>query len=124
MRGCRQVGKSYLVREFGRQFDVFIEINFEKNKSIHQYFSADLTIDTIIEKLSIYAHQKIESGKTLLFFDEIQACEGALAALRYFKEDRPELHIIAAGSLLDFALNKMIKNSKCFILISVLHNGF
>jgi predicted AAA+ superfamily ATPase len=107
IRGCRQVGKSYLVREFGKQFDSFVEINFEKNKLIHQYFSSDLTIDTILEKLSIYTHTKIEAGKTLIFFDEIQACEGALAALRYFKEDKPEIHIIAAGSLLDFALNKL-----------------
>ena len=107
IRGCRQVGKSWLVREFGKQFDSFVEINFEKNKLIHPYFSADLSIDTILEKLSIYTQTKIEAGKTLLFFDEIQACEGALQALRYFKEDRPDIHIIAAGSLLDFALNKL-----------------
>jgi predicted AAA+ superfamily ATPase len=107
IRGCRQVGKSHLVREFGKKFDCFIEINFEKNKLVHQYFSSDLTIDIILEKLSIHAHKKIEPGKTLIFFDEIQACEGALTALRYFKEDRPDIHIIAAGSLLDFALNKI-----------------
>lgn len=107
IRGCRQVGKSWLIREFGKQFDSFVEINFEKNKLIHPYFSADLNIDTILEKLSLYTHIKIEAGKTLLFFDEIQACEGALQALRYFKEDRPDIHIIAAGSLLDFALNKL-----------------
>lgn len=106
IRGCRQVGKSWLIREFGKQFDSFIEINFEKNKLIHQYFSADLTIDTLLEKLSIITQIKIEPGKTLLFFDEIQMCEGALQSLRYFKEDKPEIHIIAAGSLLDFALNK------------------
>ena len=107
IRGCRQVGKSWLIREFGKQFDTFIEINFEKNKLIHPYFSADLNIETILEKLSLYTHKKIEAGKTLLFFDEIQACEGALQALRYFKEDKPDIHIIAAGSLLDFALNKL-----------------
>lgn len=107
VRGCRQVGKSWLIREFGKQFDSFVEINFEKDKLIHHYFSADLHIDTILEKLSIYAHTKIEAGKTLLFFDEVQACEGAIQALRYFKEDKPEIHIIAAGSLLDFALNKL-----------------
>lgn len=107
IRGCRQVGKSWLIREFGKQFETFIEINFEKNKSIHPYFSSDLTIDIILEKLSIHTQTKIEAGKTLIFFDEIQACDGALQALRYFKEDRPEIHIIAAGSLLDFALNKL-----------------
>lgn len=107
IRGCRQVGKSWLIREFGKQFETFVEINFEKNKLVHPWFSGDLNIDTILEKLAIYAHTKIEPGKTLLFFDEIQACEGALQALRYFKEDRPDIHIIAAGSLLDFALNTM-----------------
>jgi len=107
IRGCRQVGKSWLIREFGKQFETFVEINFEKNKLIHPWFSGDLNIDTILEKLSIYAHSKIEPGKTLLFFDEIQTCEGAIQALRYFKEDRPDIHIIAAGSLLDFALNKL-----------------
>ncbi|MHB1946585.1 MAG: ATP-binding protein [Gammaproteobacteria bacterium] len=107
IRGCRQVGKSWLIREFGKQFEIFIEINFEKNKLIHSYFSSDLNIDIILEKLSIYAHTKIEPGKTLIFFDEIQACEGALQSLRYFKEDRPDIHIIAAGSLLDFALSKL-----------------
>lgn len=107
IRGCRQVGKSWLIREFGKQFDTFIEINFEKNKLIHPYFSTDLNIDTLLEKLAIYAQTKIVPGKTLLFFDEIQACEGALQSLRYFKEDKPEIHIIAAGSLLDFSLNKL-----------------
>lgn len=107
IRGCRQVGKSWIVREFGKQFITFIEINFEKNKSIHQIFSGDLNIDTILEKLAIYTNTKIIPGETLIFFDEIQVCEGALQALRYFKEDKPEIHIIAAGSLLDFALNKL-----------------
>jgi predicted AAA+ superfamily ATPase len=107
VKGCRQVGKSWLIREFGKQFSSFVEINFEKNKLIHQYFSADLNVNIIIEKLSIHAHQKIEAGKTLLFFDEVQACEGALQSLRYFKEEMPEMHIIAAGSLLEFTLNKI-----------------
>lgn len=107
IRGCRQVGKSWLIREFGKQFDTFIEINFEKNKLIHTYFSSDLTVDVLLEKLSILTNSKIEPGNTLIFFDEIQACEGALQSLRYFKEDKPEIHIIAAGSLLDFTLNKL-----------------
>lgn len=106
LRGCRQVGKSWLVREFSKQFDSFVEINFEKNKLIHSLFANDLNIDSILEKLVLYTHTKIVPGKTLIFFDEIQACEGALQSLRYFKEDRPDIHIIAAGSLLEFALNK------------------
>ena len=107
VRGVRQVGKSWLIRQFGKQFETFIEINFEKNKLVHAYFAGDLNIDVILEKLAIYAHKKINPGKTLIFFDEIQACESALQSLRYFKEDRPDIHIIAAGSLLDFALNKL-----------------
>jgi predicted AAA+ superfamily ATPase len=107
LRGCRQVGKSWLVDEFGKEFDRFIKINFEKNKLVHHYFSADLNVNTILEKLSIHSNTKIEPGKTLIFFDEIQCCEGAIQSLRYFKEECPELHIIAAGSLLDFALNKL-----------------
>ncbi len=107
IRGCRQVGKSWLVREFGKQFDTFIEINFEKNKLVHSYFSGDINIDVILEKLALHHRVKITPGKTLLFFDEIQTCEGALQSLRYFKEDKPDIHIIAAGSLLDFALNKL-----------------
>lgn len=106
LRGCRQVGKSWLIDEFGKEFDTFVEINFEKNKLVHQYFSADLNVQTILEKLSIQTNTKIEPGKTLLFFDEIQSCQGALQSLRYFKEEIPLLHVIAAGSLLDFALNK------------------
>ncbi len=107
LRGCRQVGKSWLVEEFGKEFDKYVVINFEKNKLIHQYFSGDLNINTILDKLSIQANTKIEPGNTLLFFDEIQFCEGAIQSLRYFKEELPELHIIAAGSLLDFVLNKL-----------------
>jgi predicted AAA+ superfamily ATPase len=107
LRGCRQVGKSWLINEFGKDFDKFIVINFEKNKRVHQYFSADLNVNAILEKLSIQENIKIEPGNTLIFFDEIQSCEGALQSLRYFKEEHPELHIVAAGSLLDFALNKV-----------------
>lgn len=107
LRGCRQVGKTWLIDEFAKEFDKFIVINFEKNKLVHQYFSADLNVNTILEKLSIQTNIKIEPGKTLIFFDEIQFCEGAIQSLRYFKEELPELHIIAAGSLLDFALNKL-----------------
>jgi len=106
IRGCRQVGKSWLVREFSKEFDSLVEINFEREKRVHQYFGGDLDVNAIIEKLSIHTGRKIEAGKTLLFFDEIQACEGALQSLRYFKEDMPKLHVIAAGSLLDFALKK------------------
>lgn len=107
LRGARQVGKSWLIEEFGKQFESFINLNFEKQKKAKTIFDADIDIPTIIEKLSLYARQSIIPGKTLLFFDEAQECENCLVALRYFKEECPELHVIAAGSLIDFSLEKI-----------------
>lgn len=107
IRGARQVGKSWLINEFGKQFSNFVSINFEKAQQAHGIFSSDLDAGVILEKLALYSHQKIIPGETLVFFDEIQACPPALAALRYFKEELPELHVIAAGSLIDFILEKI-----------------
>lgn len=107
IRGARQVGKSWLVREFSKLFENFVEINFEKTKSFHHFFAGDLNIEFILEKLALHTGTKIKEGQTLLFLDEIQVCEGAIKALRYFKEENPLLHVIAAGSLLDFALEKI-----------------
>lgn len=107
IRGARQVGKSWLVNTFGQDFKYFISINFEKNKQLHQYFQGDLNLEVVLERLSLYTNTPIIPGETLIFFDEIQTCEPAIELLRYFKEEKPELHIIAAGSLLDFALNKI-----------------
>lgn len=107
LRGARQVGKSWLVKEFGKQFDTFIEINFEKNKSAKDLFLGDINIDRLLEQLSLFTDKKITPGKSLLFLDEIQECEAALLSLRYFKEELPELHVIAAGSLIDFTLEKI-----------------
>ncbi len=107
LRGARQVGKSYLVREFGKTFDDYLEINFEKEKKTHIFFEGDLNIPKILEDLALHKGQKITIGKTLLFFDEIQECQNALRSLRYFKEECPDLHVIAAGSLIDFALQDL-----------------
>lgn len=107
LRGARQVGKSWMVRQFGSEFESFVEINFDSQSSASQLFEGDINIHTLLEKASIYTGTKIIPGKTLLFLDEIQECENALRALRYFKEDCPELHVIAAGSLIDFALEKL-----------------
>ena len=107
LRGARQVGKSWLVRELGRGFPHFIEINFEKQKSLKELFQGDLEIPPLLEKLSLYSGKKIIPGETLLFFDEVQECPEVLQALRYFWEEVPSLHVIAAGSLLDFALEKV-----------------
>lgn len=107
LRGARQVGKSWLVRTFARSFASAVEINFEKDKSAKSLFAGDIHIPQLLERLSLYAGKKIVPGHTLVFLDEIQECEDALTALRYFKEDCPELHVIAAGSLVEFALAKL-----------------
>ena len=106
LRGARQVGKTYLIEAFARtHFDSVILINFEKNPEYAQCFST-FEVKEILQKISVYQGKTITSGKTLLFLDEIQACPLAIQSLRYFKEDMPELHVIAAGSLLEFALQE------------------
>lgn len=107
IRGARQVGKTYSIRELGGTFDFFVEINFEESKEIRQFFDGSLDPVEIVKKLSIYFNTSIQPGKTLLFFDEIQACPDALRALRFFHEKMNNLHVIAAGSLLEFALSKI-----------------
>jgi uncharacterized protein len=107
LRGARQVGKSWLVRTFAKSFDHFIEVNFEKNINAKTIFTGDIKIGVILKRLAIFGGKPIIPGKTLLFLDEIQECEQALLTLRYFKEELPELHVIAAGSLLDFTIEKM-----------------
>lgn len=107
LRGARQVGKTHLVRQFGATFENFVEINFEQMRNVHSIFSGDLEPEKMLRNLSLVADQEIIPGKTLLFLDEIQEAPQAIIALRYFYELMPELHIIAAGSLLDFAIEKV-----------------
>lgn len=104
IRGARQVGKSSSVRKLGESFDSFLEINFEEYRRVHSLFEGDLTPQLLCENLSIMFDTEIVPGKTLLFFDEIQSCIPAISSLRFFYEKMPELHVIAAGSLLEFAL--------------------
>ena len=104
LRGARQVGKSSAVRHLGESFEYFLEVNFERNVNIAELFKVSLNPKEICAKLSAIFGVPIEPGKTLLFFDEIQSCLPAIASLRFFYEEYPELHIIAAGSLLEFAL--------------------
>lgn len=106
LKGARQIGKTYSVRQLGKSFDNFVEINFELLPDAKTIFSKDLKPDRIIWELGLLAHAQIVPGKTLLFLDEVQASEQAILALRYFYELLPELHVIAAGSLLDFALEQ------------------
>lgn len=104
IRGARQVGKSYLVREFARRESLnLLEINFEKNPEVADLFDKG-SIKRTCEFLEIQYKSKIEPQKTLLFLDEIQAAPRVIPVLRYFYEERPELCIVAAGSLLDFVL--------------------
>jgi predicted AAA+ superfamily ATPase len=109
LRGARQVGKSSSVREFGKSFDYFLEINFErKNSDVAKgVFERSSNPKQICSELSVIYGTPIVAGKTLLFIDEIQSCIAAISALRFFYEDYPELHIIAAGSLLEFALENV-----------------
>ena len=107
LRGARQVGKSTAVRELGKQFENFVEINLEKQPSFIQLFQGDLDVKRIVPQLSAMVGKPIVAGQTLLFIDEIQAAGEAIMALRFFKEDMPDLHVIAAGSLLEFALETL-----------------
>lgn len=107
LRGARQVGKTYAVRELGKKFDIFIEINLEIDSRARNIFTTDLYPHRIMQDITYLTKQEIIPGKTLLFFDEIQAEPKALQALRYFYEIIPELHIVAAGSLLDFAIESV-----------------
>jgi predicted AAA+ superfamily ATPase len=109
LRGARQVGKSSSVRHLSENFEFFLEINFEKkeNFAAKQIFERHSNPKTICDELAIMYSKRIEAGKTLLFLDEIQACPDAISALRFFYEEYPELHVIAAGSLLEFALAEL-----------------
>ncbi|MBU1697722.1 MAG: ATP-binding protein [Proteobacteria bacterium] len=107
VRGARQVGKTWLVENvLAGQFEIFIKIDLEKRRDLHVHFAGSLEPKTILSYLEL-AVGRIIPGKTLLFFDEIQACPRAIMALRYFYEQMPELHVVAAGSMLEFAFDKI-----------------
>jgi len=107
IRGARQVGKTESIREFAKNFEAFIELNFEFDKRVCSAFSGNLDPIEICENISLLYGVSIVEGKTLLFFDEIQSCIPAIQSLRYFYEKMPGLHVIAAGSLLEFALQEI-----------------
>jgi hypothetical protein len=107
LRGARQVGKSSAVRHLGETFTYFLEVNFELNPDIKRLFNAALNPIEICSKLSAIYNLPVQPGKTLVFFDEIQACLPAIASLRFFYEEYSELHVVAAGSLLEFALQEI-----------------
>lgn len=107
LRGARQVGKSSAVRQLGKLFENFVEVNFEQNPRFSTVFEGDLSPDLLVEQLSVMVGRQIVPGKSLLFFDEIQACPRAISSLRFFYEQLPALHVIAAGSLLEFGLREL-----------------
>ena len=107
MLGARQVGKTWLVQEFGRrEYKQTVYVNFEKMKVVQNLFKEDFDVQRIVTALSVFAHTAITPEDTLIVFDEIQAAEGGLTALKYFHEDAPQYHIIAAGSLLGMSLHQ------------------
>ncbi len=106
IRGARQVGKSFVIEQFGsKHFNNMLTINFEQQPEYKSCFST-LYPHEILNKIYVLSHQQIIPGKTLLFLDEVQECPEAILALRYFYEQKPELHVVAAGSLLEFTLRK------------------
>ncbi len=107
LRGARQTGKSYAVEKLAKLFPYFVCINFERNPSLGKLFIQDLDPQRIIREIEAIFEKKITPGKTLLFFDEIQNCPPAVTALRYFYEETPALHVVGAGSLLEFELDKI-----------------
>jgi uncharacterized protein len=107
IRGARQVGKSSVVRNFSSQFKSYVEVNFEQDSEVQRIFEGNLRPKAICEQLSVLYETTIIPGETLLFFDEIQSCLPAISSLRFFYEQYPELHVIAAGSLLEFALAEL-----------------
>ncbi len=107
IKGARQVGKTWLVCEHGKSYETFVEFNFEKEPELTELFERKLDPRKIIQELSAVAGQRIEPGRTLLFFDEVQQSLPAVKSIRYFYEELPELHLIAAGSLLNTVLDKV-----------------
>lgn len=101
LKGARQVGKTWLMREFGKKhYSSYVYFNFDEEDELKSIFSANKNPQRIVELLSLLSGTKIQPGSTLIIFDEIQECPEALNALKYFKEKANEYHVIAAGSLL------------------------
>lgn len=109
LQGARQVGKTFLLKQFGKkEYKNLFYINFEETKEIKNIFENTLDPDIIIEQLTALTARKIDVKNSLLFFDEIQLCPNAIASLKYFYEKRPDIHIVAAGSLLGVSVGKDI----------------
>ena len=107
LRGARQVGKTYIVSEFGNEYyENMVYFNFDNDSELENVFEYTKDPERILNQLRIISGKEISKGKTLIFFDEIQECQNALNSLKYFNENANEYHIIAAGSLLGINLVK------------------
>ncbi len=107
VRGARQVGKTWSIRNLGTRFEQLVEVNFEAEPEVREIFVRTRNPKVILEQLGAFQNTSIIPGKSLLFLDEIQACPEALQALRFLYENVPEQHVVAAGSLLEFALAEL-----------------
>jgi uncharacterized protein len=108
LRGARQVGKTWLVREHAKTYKQFIEVNLEERHHLIAAIKENYgNPQAIVKVLEIEFNEKIDLGAALLFFDEVQICKEVLLALRYFKEELPQAYVIAAGSLLEFAISEI-----------------
>ncbi|MEA1986218.1 MAG: AAA family ATPase [Candidatus Marinimicrobia bacterium] len=107
LQGARQVGKTYIINQFGKsEYKKIIYLNFEQNPELESLFTNELYPQKIIENIGIYFKQKITSAETLIFFDEIQVVPKVITSLKYFYEQAPDYHIISAGSLLGVSVSK------------------
>ena len=108
LSGARQVGKSYVIEQnFAGHFEQLLSVNFEKQPEFKSCFDSGYDPAKILRRIEALADQRLTIGRTLLFFDEVQFCPEAIISLRYFFEEMPDLHIIAAGSLLEFTIDKI-----------------
>jgi len=107
LNGARQVGKTYILRDFGKKYyKNTIYVNLEINSAISSFFSDNISPKKILRNIEASVNEEIVPEHTLLIFDEIQSCERALTSLKYFCEETPEYHIATAGSLLGVAINR------------------
>ena len=107
LNGARQVGKTFILREFGREnYKNVVYINLESNETAASMFEGDIIPNRLIKCLEAEVGERIFPNETLIIFDEIQSCERAVTSLKYFCEETPEYHIAAAGSLLGVAINR------------------
>jgi predicted AAA+ superfamily ATPase len=107
LHGARQVGKTYTLLQFGKSdFQNVVYLNFENNTELQKVFGGDISPKKLLPQLQLIAGQSILEEKTLLIYDEVQTCERALTSLKYFAEQAPKYAVVAAGSLLDVAINR------------------